>query len=52
MTDLKTQRDAYDLILEAIDSGLYKPGDRLVGPTCRLCARKDCPARREPSILG
>ncbi|EYD77777.1 putative regulator PutR for proline utilization, GntR family [Rubellimicrobium mesophilum DSM 19309] len=30
MTDLKTQRDAYGLILEAIDSGLYKPGDRLV----------------------
>lgn len=29
-----------------------EPGDRLVGPTCRLCPRKDCPARREPSILG
>jgi transcriptional regulator with XRE-family HTH domain len=28
------------------------PGDRLVGPACRLCPRKDCPARREPSILG
>ncbi|HVG49209.1 MAG TPA: helix-turn-helix domain-containing protein [Rubellimicrobium sp.] len=27
-------------------------GDRLVGPTCRLCPRNDCPARREPSILG
>jgi transcriptional regulator with XRE-family HTH domain len=26
--------------------------DRLVGPTCRLCPRKPCPARREPSILG
>ncbi len=24
------QRDAYDLILEAIDSHIYKPGDRLV----------------------
>ncbi len=24
------QRDAYQLILEAIDSGIYKPGDRLV----------------------
>jgi DNA-binding GntR family transcriptional regulator len=24
------QRDAYSLILEAIDAGLYKPGDRLV----------------------
>ena len=30
MTDPKSQRDAYGLILEAIDSGLYKPGDRLV----------------------
>jgi hypothetical protein len=30
MTDLKSQRDAYALILEAIDSGLYRPGDRLV----------------------
>lgn len=28
------------------------PADRLVGPTCRLCPRRDCPARREPSILG
>lgn len=28
------------------------PGDRLVGPTCRLCPRRACPARREPSILG
>ena len=26
----RTQRDAYDLILEAIDLGVYKPGDRLV----------------------
>lgn len=25
-----TQRDAYDLILDAIDSGVYRPGDRLV----------------------
>ncbi len=24
------QQDAYTLILEAIDAGLYKPGDRLV----------------------
>ncbi len=28
------------------------PEDRRVGPTCRLCPRRDCPARREPSILG
>jgi len=25
-----SHRDAYDLILEAIDSGMYRPGDRLV----------------------
>ena len=24
------QKDAYSLILEAIDTGVYKPGDRLV----------------------
>ena len=31
MQDLKhTQKDAYQLILEAIDSHIYKPGDRLV----------------------
>ncbi|MDJ0859760.1 MAG: GntR family transcriptional regulator [Dinoroseobacter sp.] len=31
MTEPKpAQRDAYDLILEAIDVGVYKPGDRLV----------------------
>lgn len=32
MTDLRTlpPRDAYQLILEAIDTGIYKPGDRLV----------------------
>lgn len=31
MTDSSaTQKDAYDLILEAIDSHIYKPGDRLV----------------------
>ena len=30
MTDPKIQRDAYGLILEAIDSGTYRPGDRLV----------------------
>jgi transcriptional regulator with XRE-family HTH domain len=27
------------------------PGDRAVGPGCRLCPRPACPARREPSIL-
>jgi DNA-binding GntR family transcriptional regulator len=25
-----TQRDAYDLVLDAIDQGIYRPGDRLV----------------------
>lgn len=31
MNEVKqTQKDAYALILEAIDSGLYRPGDRLV----------------------
>ncbi|MEL7026986.1 MAG: GntR family transcriptional regulator [Pseudomonadota bacterium] len=31
MDDVKSgQRDAYDLILHAIDSGIYRPGDRLV----------------------
>lgn len=31
MTELRpSQKDAYSLILEAIDSGLYRPGDRLV----------------------
>ncbi|WP_172299883.1 GntR family transcriptional regulator [Pseudoruegeria sp. HB172150] len=31
MSDPKsTQKDAYEMILEAIDVGIYKPGDRLV----------------------
>ncbi len=30
MSDPKTLKDAYSLILEAIDVGIYKPGDRLV----------------------
>ena len=29
-TRAEPHRDAYDLILDAIDQGLYKPGDRLV----------------------
>ncbi|MDV7144174.1 GntR family transcriptional regulator [Tropicimonas sp. TH_r6] len=29
-TEKHAQKDAYDLILEAIDVGVYKPGDRLV----------------------
>lgn len=31
MADLKSgQKDAYEMVLEAIDVGIYKPGDRLV----------------------
>lgn len=30
MTIAATQKDAYSLVLEAIDTGVYKPGDRLV----------------------
>ncbi|SUZ32553.1 Putative L-lactate dehydrogenase operon regulatory protein [Roseibaca ekhonensis] len=30
MADIKPLKDAYSLILEAIDVGVYKPGDRLV----------------------
>ncbi|MGL4414093.1 MAG: GntR family transcriptional regulator [Roseinatronobacter sp.] len=30
MTETKPLKDAYSLILEAIDLGIYKPGDRLV----------------------
>lgn len=30
MKELKPQKDAYTLILEAIDTGVYRPGDRLV----------------------
>jgi transcriptional regulator with XRE-family HTH domain len=27
------------------------PAPLVIGPTCRICPRDDCPARREPSIL-
>lgn len=30
MRERQPQKDAYDLILEAIDTGIYRPGDRLV----------------------
>ncbi len=30
MSHVKGNKDAYTLILEAIDGGLYRPGDRLV----------------------
>ncbi len=28
------------------------PDPHLVGPSCRVCSRRDCLARREPSVLG
>ncbi|MDH5528916.1 MAG: DUF2083 domain-containing protein, partial [Paracoccaceae bacterium] len=27
-------------------------GERLIGPSCRICPRAECVARREPSILS
>ncbi len=39
------------MLLQPVPAG-PAPGGRLVGPTCRLCRRRACPARREPSILG
>lgn len=32
--------------------GAVPPDAMRVGPACRICARGDCPARREPSILA
>ena len=29
-SEMPVQKDAYDMILKAIDAGIYKPGDRLV----------------------
>jgi predicted transcriptional regulator len=40
-------RDAAMLILPDDGAGPVLP----VGSSCRVCARSDCPARREPSIL-
>lgn len=53
-------------VAEVLDAGFDGPGrveavmlvqqggagTVTVGPTCRLCPREHCPARREPSILG
>lgn len=33
------------------ESGAGAPPALRVGPTCRICPERDCPARREPSIL-
>ena len=41
---------AYMLILPP--AGPREPGERLIGPSCRICPRSDCVARREPSILA
>jgi hypothetical protein len=41
-------REAAMLILPDDDAGPVLP----VGTSCRVCARGDCPARREPSILA
>ena len=42
--------EAYMLILPP--AGPREPGERLIGPSCRICPRSDCVARREPSILA
>lgn len=39
--------EATMLVLPDADVGPAEP----VGPTCRICSREACPARREPSIL-
>ncbi len=40
---------AYMLILP--DPGAAQPADEIIGSSCRVCPRIDCPARREPSFL-
>ena len=40
MSEVKpAQKDAYTMILEAIDSGIYKPGDRLVESELAMAKR-------------
>lgn len=41
---------AYMLAISEPAEGAVEP--LKVGPTCRICARSDCAARREPSVLG
>ncbi len=43
-------REAVMMILPA--SGPAAQDIRPIGTTCRVCPRTDCPARREPAILG
>ncbi|MCP1167577.1 DUF2083 domain-containing protein, partial [Limimaricola sp. ASW11-118] len=33
------------------EGGAHDLPERAVGPGCRLCPRRGCPARREPSLL-
>lgn len=44
-------RHAHMLILPAEAAGGAAP-QVTVGPTCRICPREGCPARREPSIVA
>lgn len=46
-------REAAMLILPGGSGAAVEAGPALaIGSTCRVCARPDCPARREPSILS
>lgn len=42
------------MLIQPAETGLSTPaGDAIrIGPSCRICPRTECPARREPSILG
>ncbi len=42
---------AATMLLRPVPSPVQDPADR-VGPACRICARLDCIARREPSVLA
>lgn len=45
-------REAAMLILPPLPQTPAMPPPVKVGPTCRICPRAGCPARREPSILS
>ncbi|SCY14423.1 short-chain fatty acyl-CoA regulator family protein [Paracoccus tibetensis] len=40
------------LMLVLPEPGAARADATAIGPTCRICPRRDCPARREPSILA
>ncbi|MCF6443712.1 helix-turn-helix domain-containing protein [Nereida sp. MMG025] len=40
------------MLVRYAQSGEVQSTPQLVGATCRVCAISDCPARREPSVLG